>query len=327
MFGNTKGWIISGVIFLAVGFLFVYTGLLTVPPISKPTGKFPLTEKLELPGDPKQWLAPMTRDADAAESYRKAIREFDLNEKDYEKNGRIEKDLKTYATAADKPKGVEFVVEAADCERMNLFESSPEKVVHYNSTWPDLNALNEVGTRTLQIGMWHIKGSKDYAQAEKYINAAFSLGYRLYNERLCWEELNHGMNLMINASKQLGRVAEAKGEADRAAQLSKFSDELNKYKTDQVVPIVKVLTTINSQTVGDRGGDIFGLLRQSPERVWKVESLLALGRMKFNTPNRGDQIGAKREVKRFVADPDPAVKEAAKIADQMTILQYRTLGS
>ena len=32
MFGNTKGWIISGVIFLLVGFVFVYAGLLTVPP-------------------------------------------------------------------------------------------------------------------------------------------------------------------------------------------------------------------------------------------------------------------------------------------------------
>jgi hypothetical protein len=324
MFGNLKGWIISGVIFLLVGFILFKTAQL--PPVSKPTGKIKFAEKLELPADPKQWLLPMTRDADAAEAYRKAIHEFDMNEKLYEKNGKIEKELKSFATAAEKPKGVEFIVEGADCDKMNLFGPSPGQVVHYNSTWPDLNALNEVGTRTLQVGMFHIKGTKDLAQAEKYINAAFVLGYRLYQERLCWEELNHGMNLMINASKQLSRVAADKGDADKAAALAQFSADLDKYKTEKVVPIVRVVTSIDSRVIGTRGGDIFGLLRESPEKVWKVEALLSLGRMKFNTPNRGDQIGAKREVKKFVDNPDPAIKQAAKLADEMTVERYRMLG-
>ena len=36
----------------------------------------------------------------------------------------------------------------------------------------------------------------------------------------------------------------------------------------------------------------------------RTTAILAVGRMKFNTPNRGDQLAAPRELKGWLTDPD-----------------------
>jgi hypothetical protein len=77
--------------------------------------------------------------------------------------------------------------------------------------------------------------------------------------------------------------------------------------------------------VGRHGGDILALARNSPEPMWRGEAILSLGRMKYNTPRRGDQNAARREVKQWLNDPNPSVRTAAAEADNLTLEKYRTL--
>jgi tetratricopeptide (TPR) repeat protein len=324
MFGNLKGWIISGLIAALVVVIFVSSGILQVPPVSKPSGIIKFSEKIVLPVDPKPFLPNPKQNRDAAEVYRLAINEYENNEKLYAPG---EAYSRTPAAMVDaNPKGIQYILDAADCKTFDLFSSRPDEVVHYNATWPDLTALERMGMHTIVAGATY-RNRKDLDTAEKYLKAAFLLGYRLYNERVVWQEMNSGMNLMINASSQLAKVYQEKGQADQARACADFQKELDQYKKDKIVkPIVSALNSITTSTVGERGGDFFYLARESPERVWRVEALLALGRMKYNTSNRGDQVAAKREVKRYLNDPDPAVALAAKLADELTIERYRMLG-
>lgn len=323
MFGNTKGWIISAAIVLVMGFILFKTAQL--PPVSPPTGKFKLAEPIALPTDPKPLLPPMDKDCNAADLYRQAIAEYEQNEKLYEAGGTYEKDLR--AAMAANPKAIQLIVEATNCNRMDLFKSKPQQVVHYESSWPQLTAINQLGRRTVQFGMMHRTEPKNLDEAEKYLNAAFALGYRLYSERVVWEELNHGLNLMFEAAKNLARVAKDRNDEARADQFEQLASDIDTYKQEKIVPLVFVVTSIDSQTIGRYGGDIFGLARQSPEPMWRTEALMSLGRMRYNTSKRGDQIGANREIKKYLNDPDPAVREAAKIANEMTIERYRMLGN
>jgi hypothetical protein len=324
MFGNVKGWIISALIVALVAFIFLSTGILRVPPVSQPSGKINFSEKIALPDDAQPFLANPTGSRDAGEVYRLAISEYENNEKLYGADGKYAKSATVLAD--EDPKGIQLIVEAADCKGTEIFASRPDQVVHYNPTWPDLDALNRLGVLTNNAGDVY-RTKKDLDKAEKYLRAGFLLGYRLYNERIAWQELNHGMNLMIDASYRMAKLYQAKGDAGRAQAATKFSDDLKNYKTEKLFkPIVSAVTSINTRQIGDRGGDFFYLARESPERVWRVEALLALGRMKYNTSSRGDQVAAGREVKKYLSDPDPAVRLAAKLADELTVERYRMLG-
>jgi hypothetical protein len=324
MFGNLKGWLISSVIVALVVVVFVSTGILKVPPVSRPSGKIDFSEKITLPVDPQPFLTTATKDRDASEVYRLSINEYENNEKLYGPDGTYARSATALADA--DPKGVQLIVEAAESKGSDLFASRPDQLVHYNSTWPDLSSLTRMAEHTVNAGDVY-RAKKDLEKAERYIRAGFTLGYRLYNERVAWQELNDGMNLMINASYRLSKLYQAKDEKEKAQACTRFSDELKNYKTEKIFkPIVRAVTSINTREIGDRGGDFFYLAKESPERVWRVEALLALGRMKYNTSNRGDQVAARREVKKYLNDPDPAVRLAAKLADELTVERYRMLG-
>jgi hypothetical protein len=63
--------------------------------------------------------------------------------------------------------------------------------------------------------------------------------------------------------------------------------------------------------------------------MWRVEAILALGRMLFyDCEGRriGDQRGASRALTNHLTDKDPVIRAAAKAALDLTREQMRTLG-
>jgi hypothetical protein len=65
-----------------------------------------------------------------------------------------------------------------------------------------------------------------------------------------------------------------------------------------------------------------------------VEAILALGRMRYDIGGGdgsngrvADQRGAMRALRRYAEDPDPVIRTAAVAARDLTIEDYRRLGS
>lgn len=314
MLGNTRGWVISAVIALCGGYV-LWLG--SQPPgVSGPSGVFPnLLANVALPTDPKSVApTPMDGDCDAGEKYRAAIDEYLAKRDQYDKWFRDAK-----AASAAKPRGVELLLEAADCGRMNLFRRAPADVVNYDPEPPALEAIERLGAMATQRGMLLRKTQPD--EARRYLAAAFSLGHHLYNERLAWREFTAGVNLMVDASKYLREI---EPDAGRARSLELFAAAADKYKLEQL-KLYGVLNTADGAIVGKHGGDVFALARASPEPMWRTGAILALGRMKYNTPRRGDQLAAPRELKTWANDPDPVTRAAAAEASKLTIEQYRML--
>lgn len=314
MFGNLQGWLISLVIALGGGY-GLWLG--SQPPrISEPSGVFPnLLAKVALPVDPRT-VSPvkMSGVCDAGDKYRAAIDEYLANRAQYEK---------WHASAntalAAKPKAVELLVEAANCGRMTLFSRAPAEVVTYEVRAPALEAIEKLGAMAVQRGMLLRKDQPD--EARRYLGAAFALGYHLYDERITWPQFTAGVNLMTDASKYL---AEIEGEPDRIRAIETFATSADRYKLEQF-DLYKVLATADSQTIARHGGDAFALARMSPETMWRTSAVLAIGRMKYNTPRKGDQLAAPRELEAWKKDGDAAVRAAANAAANLTIEQYRML--
>ena len=313
MIGNLQGWIISLVVAVSGGYV-LWLGS-RVPTVSEPSGAFPnLLDRIALPVDAKDLApVPMNGDCDAGDKYRAAIDEFLANRQRYESYQDANLALK------EKPRAVELLLEGAQCGRMTLFQKTPSEVVNYDADMPALDAIEKLGRMAVQRGMVLRKDKPD--EARRYLGAAYALGFHLYSERVVWREFVAGVNLMWEAAKYL---AELEPEPGRARLLERFRDDAEEYKRDQS-KLYEALATADSQTIGRHGGDAFALARSSPERMWRTAAILAIGRMKYNTPNRGDQLAAPRELQAWKNDPDRAVRQAASAASGLTIEQYRML--
>jgi hypothetical protein len=308
------GWVLSGVIAVlgSMGLWF-----LSQPPrVSAPSGVFPnLMSKVALPIDPKSVSpVPMAGDCDAGEKYRAAINELLANRREYD--AWFEK---ANTAVAAKPRAVELIAEASDCSKMTLFRKTPSEVITYDPEPATLEAIQRLGEMTLQRGMLLRKTAPD--EARHYLAAAFALGRHLFEERVAWREFTAGVNLMVNASKYL---AEIEPDPAKATYIQNFAAAADKYKLDQL-KLYGAINTTDADLLRRHGGDAFALARGSPEPMWRTSAILALGRMKYNTPLRGDQLAAPRELKGWLNDTDPTTRAAAEAASNLTLEQYRML--
>lgn len=318
MIGNRQGWFISALIAVSGGWL-LFLGSQR-PKVSQPSGTIPdLLAKVALPNDPKNVMPVATdRDCDAGEMYRAAIEEYLNNRRQYEKW------FESATAARDaRPKAVELVADAAGCARSTLFRPRPAEVLNYQPENPALDALDQLGHMAIQRGILHLR-AKNPEESRRYLAAAFVLGARLYDERLSWLEFTAGVNLMTDAAKYLAQLENSLGNADRAQATEAFALAADKYKLKQL-EVYRFVSSIDGPTIARHGGDVFALARSSAEPMWRGEAILALGRMRYNTPRRGDQLGAAREIRQWVTDPDPVVRTAATAADKLTLEEYRML--
>lgn len=317
MWGNTLGWMLSAMMALVLGWLLVLGALPPKP--SEPSGAFPnLLAKVQLPSDPKTIVPLMSENCDAGEVYARVLEEHKANRGAYEKYR-----AKPTEAKAAPPKAVELLHEAKKCSRMSLFSRRPQALLNYKPDLPEMEALEKVGGLANQLGLLY-RLDKKPDEARRQFEAMFALGYHLYQERLSWAEFVAGVNLMADAARGLAKLEKDAGNDERARTLEEFAKSSDDYKLKQF-EVYKVVSSIDTTTVGRHGGDILALARHSPEPMWRGEAILSLGRMKFNTPHKGDQGAARREVKQWVQDPNPAVRTAATEADNLTLDKYRTL--
>ena len=318
MWGNKQGWLASACLVLLV--VWPLWRAAQPPRVSGPSGAFPeLLSKVALPGNPGTLASgAMTESCDAGELYRKAIEEYEANARQYDKY------FKNPRTAqAEKPKAIELLLQASRCSGMSLFAKTPSEVLNYQPDTPAVDAVEKLGRMANQLGLLY-RIDKKPEDARRHFEAMYALGYHLYAERVAWAEFVTGVNLMADAARGLAKVEADAGDSGRAASLEQFAKAADEYKLKQF-EVYKVVSSIDTGLVGRHGGDILALARSSPETMWRGEAILALGRMKYNTPHRGDQLAAGREVTRLANDPDPAVRAAASAAVALTLDQYRTL--
>ncbi len=330
MWGDLRGWIVSGIIVAAMGLLLVLSIL--------PQGITPPTKTLTLamqpaviPADPGRVMPAPAKECDAAENYRQAIEEYQSHEQRYDNW------TKKIVEARDaRPPAVQMLADAKDCAKMGLFSKSPNDLTVYDERGK-LQAINEVGTMCNRIALVYAAESNTAAEANdqakatasaqearRYAEASFNLGRHLYEERLVFEEWSDGITLMIDATAALRRLEKDKAVTDA---MDSFMVDNTEFRRGKVVRLWEVMSGIGEADKKKYAGDIFDVALHSPERMWRVEAILKLGRYKYSAATRGDQFGSKKAVAKLAADPgtDPVIHAAADAANGLTVEQFRTI--
>ena len=327
MWGNRLGWSISVVILIGYVVLFVWAshGLNTASAPTEFVRNANYIAPVALPVAPVVALPAMTVQQDAGPLYRQAVEHYRQNQDAYDAFLRGRPGSRGALPPADV-RGVELLIEATSYARMDFFASRPGQVVTYGSK-PDLEGLVAIGEVAVRLSLVR-QAAGQSAEAMRLAEAAFSLGAKLFDERLTYAELMAGQRLMGDGAVQMAKLARAAGDAARSDAIARFNMARQEHFRTHLDPVARVLNSIDGSIVRRHAGDVFYFAGQSAERVWRVEAILALGRMKYfvgEDGRAGDQRAARRAIERYLTDPDPVVQTAANAANDLTIEQYRTL--
>jgi hypothetical protein len=312
MWGNALGWVISLLIVVATatGLVLFQRHLADLTPTTDLVRDSAMLAPVALPVAPDAVLAP--RDAcDAGPLYRQAIERV-LSDRDayegFAVNGRDSQEASQLAA-------LELLSRASACSRMALFTSAPAEVVNYGPK-PALQALRLAGSCAIRLGLLLAREAKP-EEAMEWYQAAFALGARLYEERLVLDELLAGLELMSAAARAMG---------EKNAQAQSFLNGYQEFDRARLQPLRRAIGSIDPGVIATHSGDVFYIARNATERMWRVEAILKLGRLRYNAARVADQQAATRALEQLSDDRDPIVRAAANAARNLSIEQYRMLG-
>jgi hypothetical protein len=158
------------------------------------------------------------------------------------------------------------------------------------------------------------------AEAMALYEAVFSLGAKLLRERLTYEELDAGLKMLAEGSALIGKL-----NPQRAAACQQFDEARRAYVNEHILPVQKILHTLDQPTIERHGGDVIYLARHAQDRMWQVEAIFALARYRFNAGRFADQHTALKVLQELSKDADPIVRTAATQGRDMTEERYRML--
>ena len=137
-------------------------------------------------------------------------------------------------------------------------------------------------------------------RAVRYYQAAFSLGAKLYQERLVKDELVAGLGLMSQAAAGMMQLAKENPDAAGAQKLdaeklSEFLAATAGYTTQRITPVDRVVTSIDQEVLERHAGDVFQMAKHCDERLWQIEAILKVGAISLQRGARGRSAGGQSD--------------------------------
>lgn len=318
MWGNKLGWGISAAIVAFMGWVvwvLIQAGT-PAPPTSFLTDA--VLGPLAFPAPPTQVVSSMTDQTDSGPDYQAAIADYKRNPRAYDLSK-----IRSFDANAAKLPGVLAMLHATDSSKANIFGGNLAAVVNYQGEREDMEALSGLAKAVSTLGLY--RKAKDPKDAAKYFEAEFSLGAKMYQERLVYDEMFRGIGIMGEATAALISLAESSGDKARAQALRDFEGARRDYYENSIKPVWNVISSIDPGIIAIHPGNVAKIAADGKEHMWRVEAAMKLGRQRYYSERAGDQRAARWQLRKLAADPDPAVALAARLGQELSIEQYRML--
>ncbi len=326
MWGNLQGWIIAAVLGLLLSFGLFQLATYNRVSIPTPEAENPLHLKPITFAISPNIVTPMADPRDAKDLYRLAIEDIRKSPDQYEAALTA-----NTLNQLSHLKSVKLLLDASSFSKMTLLTSSPKENIGYfpGNISPDLADIEKAGLVVEQIGLLHFNG-KNYEEAKKHFHAEFSLGYKLFNERITYKEAEKGIAFMRASVQMLLRIATIEKNENRFRQFSEFDAELSVI-FEQLKSLWLIIYAIDERIVAAHVGDVFLYASEKmQERMWRIEAILKIGRFKYNVGGKdarlADQQAADQMLKSLEkTETDPVLLAAIRAAQNITLEQFRAI--
>jgi hypothetical protein len=324
MFGNRVGWGISAVILLVASFLLWRVHQLgTVMTKPGPVGRKAADYSMQLPIDPRSIASWMSEPGESQPLYRQSIQLYLDNPSSFDRyaDGRS----KDPADLAQVQKVLDLWTRAAKMRGRGVFSDKPGELITYDSDRPTLKALDTLKQCMLVLGA-NLRQQKKIDQAKPLYQALFSLGVKLYEERMIFEEWHVARNFLA-VTRYLGEMSTL---AEESRKMQEFDDSILPFYKANIEPLQKHIFVANPDPARfpqfrPWAGDMAAIAQYGGDHMWRVEALFALGRAKFAGATFADRTGAERLTGILANDPDPLIKLAATQARDLTVEEFRKI--
>jgi hypothetical protein len=332
--GNKIGWILSGVLVLALVAVVVVmmmqggepspsTLAITVP------GFF---EVHEVKASPVAFLGgPLPSGAgNAGDDYRQA---YDLYKEHHNEIGDAEENaaklLKgeyTPTQAAITAMEAIYRHAAAGATKKEMKFSTPQDISVRAASDPAYR-LGLVGDAVATLGDIY-RVAKKYEEAEKVYRTAFIMGYHMTKEDVRAAMFTSGLGVQGEAIGGLGSL------------YSEWDKDKHKAELKAVEDYIPALEKANHDFTNKLGatwrktpepGDVFAVVEKDEDPAWRVEGLLLCGVIRYTHAKTKHAEGDQRKVKELIAehlnDPNPYIKAAAVAARDLSPEGWKQVGT
>jgi hypothetical protein len=324
MWGNRMGWMISaGIVVVWIGIMaMMIFGVGPTPPTALTTSPGAM-DPIVLPGNPRA-LVPVGS-GDGTAFYTQAIDAYNADPSAY--NPDLVTKAKLSAADLKKMSAMELLIQASDAGKGTVFATRPETIVCYGlPQHKGIEAAYNLGRYANGLGQ-RLKIAKPTPrpqEAKKYFIAAFNLGFAMCSERLVYMEFYRGQELMQNAVLGLADV-----ETENASELKAWPPQMKDLiddKQSRFVQIHNAMNMFDKAAIERNAGDVYNLAKNSQERMWRIEAILAVGHFRYNAVNPGDQRAVGKFLDQLAASDslDGPTKAAIKAAQNLTEAQHNT---
>lgn len=335
MWGNRLGWIISASILFALGMLYIILKLGQAPsPVSDLFRQNYVAnlDVIKLPIDPDA-IVPLNEPGDSSEMYAKAIDSYLAATRE---NASV---YRKYMGADPEPECVALLLKATHIKGRPLAGKS---ATYLNYFYPSQDAQDDFAELNAIKGMVQLSYRRAFKLSEtspdeamKYCESIFALGEKLFDERLNFHELFCGFGRMGDGATGMKKMAEKQNNKTLAGKLADFDAKRIDYYKGRVDFLYQftagVANDMNAENAANtnakHAGDVFAMVKEAKDPMWRTEAALQLGRLRFNMGNEGrayDQQIAIKVLKDVAEhDPNPNVRAAARNAHDLTVENYR----
>jgi hypothetical protein len=332
MWGNRVGWGISVLLMF-----LMFAGLYLMYEEGQPSGPSEAFQKkrkvylavMQLPIPPSE-IVPMDDPSDATKLYQQAVESYRAKKADYE----------NYDGGPKEPEAVALVLQATHCKSGHVLQFASDEMANYqygmaDAQRPPLEAIaaihKAIFLRAATVG----PSAKDPNAPDKnkrledkrrYIEAMFAMGAKMFEERINFAEFEMASGFMRGDAAQLQAIAIARNDPV-PDQLKEFVPKCLAWRKEHVEFLNSFIPAIDPNILADHAGDYFVLARDCKDRMWRVEAILQLGRLRYRIGDNGHS-GDQPYANRLLADlaknePDPIVEKAATQALELTAPNFR----
>ena len=327
--GSTGGWITAAALALAVvaGVAYVGNARAMTPPTA--LGRSPARwSQLRHPTVPHLVLDRAPAAQDASEIYANVVDTFYARpaaRRPYD--DLVGDDVLEPARRGALPL-VDELLRARDAGEARFFADRPDALIGGDGMNDALEALLVVGRATARQGTLlatrarQTESAEDLREATRHFEAAYTLGYHLFDERITHRQLEVGYRLMGEGLSGLVSLQRIREDQVRRAILSTQKESLAAYVRNTIAPVWSAIGTINDRSRSDDAADVhFGdvaaiAASDEADALWRVEAILRLGEYAADADRPADAAGARRLLERLAAEvaDDPRLLAAIEAA-------------